>query len=196
MSGSEPWDDSQPFPALDWSFNGFCATEGCRRERAYPEGSDWDRCCKLGLTTGCRSHDETCVIVLDTPDDSEDGVSGGDGSGHSLLGLPIATGSEGTRGVDSTHIGTRYEAQPDTRRSGAESSHTVAQTRDVRIDAMILADAYPQQDRVLREIPHLYPVPVWQVYLMLPSGPNAAWVSEQTSGAKLMNYMIDELDYE
>ena len=192
MSGADPWDDSQPFPVLDWAFNGFCATEGCRRERAYPEGSDWDRCCKRGFITGCRSHDETCVIVLDAPEDSEDGVSGGDGSGQSLLGLPIATASGVSRRVRTTLIQVRNEAQPDTTRSGAQSSHTGAQS----LESRLLANAYPQQDRVLQDIPQFYPLPAYHVYLMLPSGRHAVRVTQQTTGANIMNYMIDQLDYE
>ena len=37
-----------------------CATPGCKRERQYEPGCDWDRCCKEGFLTGCQTHEPWC----------------------------------------------------------------------------------------------------------------------------------------
>lgn len=40
-----------------------CATPGCHRQRQYPIGCDWDRCCKDGFLSGCTEHDSVCNAV-------------------------------------------------------------------------------------------------------------------------------------
>ena len=41
-----------------------CATSGCKRQRQYAAGFVWDRCCKLGFITECKSHDALCDQAL------------------------------------------------------------------------------------------------------------------------------------
>jgi len=37
-----------------------CALEGCTRQRQYPDGFAWDRCCKECFTTDGHAHDRVC----------------------------------------------------------------------------------------------------------------------------------------
>ena len=37
-----------------------CALEGCTRQRQYPDGFDWDRCCKACLNTEGSVHEHWC----------------------------------------------------------------------------------------------------------------------------------------
>ena len=39
-----------------------CAFSGCQRRRQYPDGCDWDRCCKECLKTNGAAHDRECDL--------------------------------------------------------------------------------------------------------------------------------------
>jgi hypothetical protein len=75
---------------------------------------------------------------------------------------------------------------------GAEATSS----RSLTLEERLVALAYPQQDMALQVPPPMLFAPSWQIYLLLPEGSHAVWVFPQTTGAKLINYMIDILGYE